>query len=75
MITHNTRHYEQRIEELQYDLREREERLKECRLKIIDLKKGNIVLQEAMVEKERIMRERGVTDEQLAEAKTDKEDP
>ena len=54
VLTYNTSHYEKRIEELQFDLREREARLKGCRQKIIDLKKGNLVLQEAMVEKERL---------------------
>ena len=43
-IVHNSKHYAQKIEELQFDLIERERKLKDCRLKIIDLKKGNIVL-------------------------------
>ena len=51
---HSTADFQQRIRELQFDLKEREARLKDCREKIIELKRGNIVLQEAMAEKERL---------------------
>ena len=51
---HNSIHFAQKIEELQFDVVERERKLKDCRLKIIDLKKGNLVLQEAMNEKEKL---------------------
>ena len=51
---HSTADFQKRIQELQFDVKEREERLKDCREKIISLKKGNIVLQEAMAEKERL---------------------
>ena len=36
------------MEELRYDLREREQLLEECRKKIIQLKEGNQALKEAM---------------------------
>jgi len=41
---HSTADFQQRIRELQFDLKEREARLKDCREKIIELKRGNIVL-------------------------------
>lgn len=44
MTIHSTADFQKRIQELQFDLREREDRLKDCREKIIELKRGNIVL-------------------------------
>lgn len=43
-IIHNSIHYAQKIEELQFDLNEKEQRLKEAAIKIMDLKNGNSAL-------------------------------
>ena len=51
---HNTEDFQKKIQELQFDVGEREQLLKECREKIVELKRGNIILQEAMAEKERL---------------------